>query len=390
MRVCIVLNTDLYSPWPVLRAMREVQLLRKLGRQVVVVSWIKDEASPFPVWEVRDGVTIRRVKFAPPKRPAARAVGYRQISKMFAREIVAQRPDAVLCHDLEMLWAAVMAGRSLRVPILYHAHEDWPAMVSQRSRVEAIAFSRLERRLVRWVDHVYTVNDAFAMRYREWGKPVTVQYGSKPLADMPLLTEAERTELRGKFGFLPGDVLVGIAGALGKGWALEPIFDAVAPLPASVKVFVVGGYPEKIGAANALVKDRGLENRVAFTGPLPTPDYLRHTSVLDIGLAVFHAMSENLRGVLPLKLFDYMGLGIPTVISDFPAMRKIAIDECGFALAADPDDPASVRKAIGTLVDDPARRRAMSEAALRCFREKYCWERQEEVLAASHPIFRAG
>ena len=388
MRVCLVLNTDLYEPWPVLRAMREVRLLRALGREVAVVSWIKDESAPWPLREVRDGVQVRRVTFAPPKRPMARALGYRSISRMFAREIAALRPDAILCHDLEMLWASVMAGRTLRVPVLYHAHEDWPAMVSERSPLEARVFAKLERRLCERVDHVYTVGEELAEKYRAWGRPVTVQYGSKAAAEMPRLPQAQRAEVRAAAGFATSDLLVGIAGSLGRDEALPTIMDAIATMEPHVKLFVVGGLPGKVAAARSLAAEKGLGDRVAFTGPLPTAEYLRRTAVLDVGLALFHLTSANQRYVVPLKMFDYMGLGVPMVASDFPSMRRIAVDGCGCAVAADSRDPASIRAAVEGLVRDPDRRRAMSAAALRCFESTYCWERQEEALRASHPVFR--
>ena len=387
MRVCLVLHTDLFEPWPVLRAIREVRTLRALGRDVSVVSWIKDEAAPWPVDEVRDGIRIRRVKFAPPKGAMARALGYRLISKMFAKEIMAQRADAILCHDLEMLWASVIAGRSQGVPVLYHAHEDWPAMVSERNPLEGRAFARLERRLVSRVDHVYTVGEELAAKYRGWGKAVTVQYGSKSLAEMPRLSPAARSEIRAAFGFQGTDFLVGVAGSLGRDEALEAILEAIAPMAPRVKLFVVGGLEAKVAAAKALATSKGLENRVAFTGRLPTPEYLRHTATLDLGLALFHPTSPNLLNVVPLKLFDYMGLGIPVVVSDFPAMQKI-VEACDFGVTANPVDPKSIRDAIAKLERDPERRRGMSESALGCFERTYCWERQEEALLASHPIFR--
>ncbi len=387
MRVCIVLHTDLFEPWPVLRAQREVDVLKELGREVVVVSWIKDESSPLPIHEVRDGVRIRRVKFRPPSGPLARALGYRRISRMFAREIQATRPDAILCHGLERLWSAVMAGRTLHVPILYHAHEDWPAMVSERNPLEARAFSNLERRLVRYVDHVYTVGEELAAKYRAWGKAVTVQYGSKAITDLPRLSETEKAEIRKAFGFDSRDILVGIAGSLGRDEALPSIFDAIATMPGPVKLFIVGGLPRKVEAAKALVEEHGLAGRVAFTGQMSTPTYLRHVAILDIGLALFYPTSANQSVVVPLKLFDYMGFGIPVIVSDFESMRRI-VDTYGFGLTADPKDEESIARAVGSLVDDPERRRAMSAAALRSFETTYAWERQKEALFKSHPVFR--
>ena len=389
MRVCIVLHTDLFHPWPVLRPMREAEVLRSAGREVHVVSWIKDLAADWPAHEVRDGLEITRIKLAPPRGRWKRGAGYRAVMERFAGEIVSLKPDAILCHDLEMLWASVMAKRELGVPLLYHAHENWPAMVSERSFMEGLAFGFLERWLIRDVDHVYTVGEVLASRYRAWGKPVTVQYGSKSLAEMPRMTGASIAARRAQRGFAPEDFVVGIAGSLGRDEAIPVILEALAALPASTKLHVVGGLPERIASARNIVSRLGLPDRVSFTGPLQTSAYLEDTALLDVGLAIFYPTSANQRFVVPLKLFDYMGLGVPAVVSDFPEMRRIAVETCHFGVAVSPRDPRAIRQAISDLASNPHRRESMRNAAFACFEDTFAWERQREILEASHPIFRA-
>ena len=318
-----------------------------------------------------------------------RGAGYRAVMERFAREIISLKPDAILCHDLEMLWASAMAKRKLGVPLLYHAHENWPAMVSERSFVEGLVFGFLERRLIRDVDHVYTVGEALASRYRAWGKPVTVQYGSKSLPEMPRMTGDSIAERRAQRGFAPEDFVVGIAGSLGRDESLPVILEAIAGLPSSLKLRVVGGLPERIGSARNMVSRLGLAERVSFTGPLPTPAYLEETALLDVGLAIFYPTSANQRFVVPLKLFDYMGLGVPVVVSDFPEMRRIAVETCQFGVAVSPRDPQAIRNAISDLGSNPSRRESMRNAAFACFAHTFAWERQREILEASHPIFRA-
>jgi glycosyltransferase involved in cell wall biosynthesis len=368
--------------------MREAQLLRELGREVVVFSWIKDPSSVAPDQETREGIEIRRAKVAPPRSPLARALGYRSIMRRFAEAIVALKPGAIICHDLEMLWSAVLAKRALGVPLLYHAHEDWPAMVSERSRLEGMVFRRLEQRLVREVDHVYTVGEELAKKYRAWGKPTTVQYGSKALADMPHLTDQEKRAIREEVGWRMEDPIVCIAGSLGRDEALPAILEAIKPLDDRVRLFIVGGLPEKVRAAMALADAKGLNGRVASTGPLPTAGYLRRVAACDIGLALFYETSRNQRFVAPLKLFDYMGVGLPAIVSDSPEMKRIVVEDCGFGLAVDPRDPVAIRMAMTRLLEGERLRASMREAALACFRERYCWDRMRESLRASHPIFR--
>jgi len=366
--------------------MFEARVLRRLGREVYVFSWIKDVASPLPEEEVRDGLRIRRRKVAAPRGLLGRTVGFRRITKQFAEEIGSLRPDAIICHDLEMLWASVRAGRALRIPVLYHAHEDWPAMVSEQSRLEGLIFGLLERRLVRFVDHIYAAGEERARRYRRWGKAVTVIYGAKSLSEMPPISEADRLAIRAAAGFAATDAVVGIAGSLGRDEAVPTVLDALALLPESVKLYIVGGGERKVAETKALVEARGMSSRVSFTGRLPTPEYLRQTAAIDVGLALYFPTTKNQTTVVPLKLFDYMGLGIPAIVSDFPEMRRI-VETCECGLAVNPSDAKGIRAAVQRLDADPEERRRMGQRARDCFVHMYSWERQEESVRKSHPIF---
>src|SRR5436309_15939695 len=103
MRVCIVLHTDLLHPWPVLRPMREIEVLRAAGREVHVVSWIKAPSARWPGHESQAGLEIHRVKLAPPRGRWKRGSGYRAGMVRVAREIVSVRPAAIRSHDLVIL-----------------------------------------------------------------------------------------------------------------------------------------------------------------------------------------------------------------------------------------------------------------------------------------------
>ena len=386
-RVCIALHADLFEPWPIVRPMFEARVLRRLGREVCVYSWIKDPASPLAQEEIRDGLRIRRRKLAPPRGFFSRVLGFRRMSKDFAAEIASLRPDAILSHDLEMLWASVLAGRSLHVPVLYHAHEDWPAMVSERSRLEGFVFGFLEHRLLKSVDHVYAAGEERAERFRRMGKAVTVIYGAKSLSEIPRITDHDRASIRAAAGFRPEDVVLGIAGSLGRDEAVPAVLEAMASLAPHVKLYVVGGGDAKVADAMALAAARGLSGRVLFTGRLPTPEYLRQTAALDLGLALYFPTTKNQTTVVPLKLFDYMGLGIPILGSDFPELRRILLETCACGAVTDPADAAAIRGAIQDLIADPNRLREMGRRAREGFATLYCQERQEEALRRSHLIF---
>jgi glycosyltransferase involved in cell wall biosynthesis len=386
-RVCIVLHSDLFEPWPIVRPMFEARVLRRKGREVCIFSWIKDPASPLPEEEVRDGLRVRRSKVPAPQGAFGRTIGFRRITRRFAAEIASLKPDAIVCHDLEMLWASVLAGRRLRIPVLYHAHEDWPAMVSERSRLEGFLFGLLERFLVRFVDHIYAAGEERADRFRRWRKPVTVIYGAKALSEIPYLTEQDRAATRTKAGFQSGEIVLGIAGSLGRDEGVPTVLEAMASLPSTVKLYVVGGGESKVAETKALADRRGMSSRVTFTGRLPTREYLRQIAAIDVGLALYFPTTKNQTSVVPLKLFDYMALGIPILGSSFAEMRNIVEVTCGCGTTTNPEDATAVRRAIEAFIGIHARRKEMGRRGQECFRNRYCQDRQEDALLRSHPVF---
>ncbi len=153
-----------------------------------------------------------------------------------------------------------------------------------------------------------------------------------------------------------------------------------------MKLYIVGGGEGKVAETKALVEARGMSSRVSFTGRLPTPEYLRQTAAIDVGLALYFPTTKNQTTVVPLKLFDYMGLGIPAIVSDFPEMRRI-VETCECGLAVNPSDAKGIRAAVQRLDADPEERRRMGQRARDCFVHTYSWERQEESVRKSHPIF---
>jgi len=387
MKVCVILRADLYRPWPILRAAREVELLRSQGKDVTVVSWIKEKNSTLPPTEVVGEVEIRRIFLEPPKSILFRFPAFLKANKSLARAAIDTEADALLVHDLEVLRAGVLAKKRLGVPLVYHAHEDWPAMVSERSGLEARVFSFLERRYCKIVDNVLVPSKGIGKKYVEWGLKVTVQYASKSIDGLPTVTPEKRADLRARYGIKEADLVVGLAGSLGRAEAFDNILAAMKELPESVKLLVVGGLEEKVRSAKQAVASAGLAQRVRFTGFLDPTPYMEHVGVLDVGLALFIGKTLNVIQVAPIKLFDYMAMGVPMVASEFPAMKEI-IEECGCGITANSEDPHSIASAIKMFFDHPDQRAQASRKARLAFESKFSWERQQIALKEASSVFR--
>jgi len=84
---------------------------------------------------------------------------------------------------------------------------------------------------------------------------------------------------------------------------------------------------------------------------------------------------------MPMKLFEYMALGLPVVASDFSAWRAIVeTSRCG--LLVDPLDARAIARAIGYLLEHPDEANAMGRRGRDAAMARYTWDSQADRLVA--------
>src|SRR5690606_10742188 len=105
---------------------------------------------------------------------------------------------------------------------------------------------------------------------------------------------------------------------------------------------VVGEGPAREDIARR-ARERGVADRVTFTGLVPRDDIANVVAAFDIAL-----QPDVVPYASPLKLFEYMILGCAIVAPDTPNIREVLTDGDGAALF-DTADPAAFRGAIDRL-----------------------------------------
>ncbi|HXR26998.1 MAG TPA: glycosyltransferase, partial [Candidatus Baltobacteraceae bacterium] len=89
----------------------------------------------------------------------------------------------------------------------------------------------------------------------------------------------------------------------------------------------------------------------------------------------------------PNKLFESLAAGLPVVSSDFPARRRIILDDPAGPLGAvcDPTDPAALAAALaGLLALAPAERAALRARVLAAAHARYTWDRQAAIAIEAY------
>jgi glycosyltransferase involved in cell wall biosynthesis len=115
-----------------------------------------------------------------------------------------------------------------------------------------------------------------------------------------------------------------------------------------------------------------LPHNVLWLGWRPHPEVLKLYRMAKLGAVVLHS-TPNHRCALPVKLFEYLGAGLPTIISDFPEYKEF-LQGCG--IAVDPQNVTAIRSAVSVLLADNAMLTKMSARARQRVVVLFSWENE--------------
>jgi len=264
------------------------------------------------------------------------------------------RFDVVHAHLPYAAIGARMAVRRMgesRPRLVYTEHNTWPRYRPATRRLNARTFPLN--------DAVIAVSDrvASSMRLGPDGPPVTVIPNG---VDSEGLGAAARTreDARRDLGVPAEGLVVGTVGGITakKGHAvLVRAARAVVDAHPDAR-FVFVGLPIDPDPVRAEIDRAGLGDRVVLAG------YREEAARLMRAFDVY-CLPSRFEG-MPVSLLEAMALGIPAVATAVGGVPEVVADGEDVLLVP-PDDPVALAATLISLLGDPARRRAVGEAAAR-------------------------
>lgn len=269
------------------------------------------------------------------------------------------QPRVVGAMDFFALSAARSVARASSAPLFYDMREFTFALGPLQGRGwKQRVITMMERRLLRHVDRVIvtgTLDAEIVQRYYHLTETPTVVMNTPPFQP-PVAS----TILRERSGIPAEHTVVVYQGVVHHGRGIEPMLRALQALP-DVHLCVVGEGPAR-AALQQRAQELGVDHRTHWLGAVPYDELHAITCSADIGLCAIEPVSLSYEYALPNKLFEYMMAGIPSIVSDLPALRAQLAEIPAGILVSRGLDVAELVDAVHRL-RMPATRQLMQEAA---------------------------
>jgi glycosyltransferase involved in cell wall biosynthesis len=273
-------------------------------------------------------------------------------------------------HDPELIVAGLEIKKQTKARVIYDCHEDNVSYMLQKKYIPtpirgllAAAIRHQELKASKMLDAIVTADEEMRRYFLQKGANRVVRVDNFPRLDLFLEQEND---------ILPKYDIV-YHGSIPK-YHLETCFAVDTELVKrglELKWLFIGKYSD-LDWAKDEIKKKKAENRITLKGVVQHESISRWVRLGRIGIIPLPNYPKFKRNV-PTKLFEFMALNMPVVLSDLPPSRPFVGDgKC--AIMVNPDSPAEYADAISYLITHPNRCTEMGQEGRRRVVSNYNWE----------------
>jgi len=372
-----------YYPLAEPRVEREARAARDAGYRVVVVALRGDGEAPR---ETVEGVEVRRlpVRHHRGASLAALVVEYILFTVLATVEVLRlvlqRRLRVVQVHaPPDFLVLAALSARLRGARVVLDIHDLSPDLFGARFGERSVVVRLLravQRGATALVDEVITVHEPYRRELVAANVPP-----AKIEVVMNCVEEDVAARATAAASRANGAFTLAYHGTLTHWYGVDLLVDAVGRLRTAdvdIRALVVGDGDE-LDALRARARDHCVAEAIEFSGRyIPREQALRLVAGAQCGVIPNRPSALN-RFALSSKLFEYVALGMPVVVSRLETLAAhFADDEVTFF---EPGSAESLAAAIRWVVEHPADAKARAECATERART-YTWTQQRERYLA--------
>jgi len=332
--------------------------------------------------EQLDGIDVQRtyIYAAPNRGRLRRMISY--ASFMYSarwlggRRVRDPKPDVVIATSPQLLCglAGYRLARSMGVPFIFEVRDLWPesllAVGAMKENWLVRHLERVARRLYDGADRIVTVGDGYRDRIHElYGTPLEKMSVVTNGVDAELFRPGERdNEIRRELGW--GDRFVVLyLGTHGMAHALDKVLEAARELAGHNEIlFAFVGEGARKDELKRLASEWRLPN-VQFIDVQPRERVPAFYAACDLGLVTLRN-APLFQEVLPSKIFEYLGMERPVLLSVDGQARRL-VEEAGAGEFVRPEDVPAMVEAVLRLSGDRERLAEMGRSGRRHVLDHY-------------------
>ncbi|EUJ51011.1 glycosyltransferase [Paenilisteria rocourtiae] len=281
-------------------------------------------------------------------------------------------------HDPELL-TLVPFIRKMKPDgiIIYDMHENFPEAVKSKNWLPksirkplAKSIQKIEKRLMRNLDGIIFAEESYKKYYEHvkadkidiynYPTHMAKNIDNKSAKPLTMIYIGRIAKVRGIFEMLE----------------LVKMFQEEGT---EIKLQLIGlADNDLLQEMQAFIQGNRLEKMVEYSSYIEYSKIKEYYSKADIGLCLLHPIPNYLES-LATKIFEYMAMSLPMVVSDFPAWKKVITEnDCG--LVVNPLNIIEVKNAIQRLMEDNCKRKELGANGRKNYIKKYNWDIEGEKL----------
>lgn len=274
-------------------------------------------------------------------------------------------------HDPEL----ILTGFILRLfgkKVIYDVHEDVPKSLLGREwlpkwilKILAFKFKIIENQFSRTFNGIITATPAITERFRKVNTHTTTiqNFSQRSIANQKEIVFSNRKDIC-------------YIGAISKIRGIIPLMDALSYCNPEITLQLAGSFIH--ASIEEEVKKHPNFSRVQFHGQLKRKELQAIYDQSFAGLVTFLPVPNHM-DAQPNKFFEYMGAGLPLIVSDFPFWKDL-VEKNEIGYCVNPENPKVIADAINKLYLDKARAKEMGTKGRNLILEKYNWENEKQKL----------
>jgi len=286
-----------------------------------------------------------------------------------AKELLARRDEFDIVHDNQSLGYGLLRLIRAGVPLVSTVHH--PITVDRRHEVDAATslgrklslrrwygFTRMQARVARRIPTLLTVSESSA---DDIVAEFAVRRGNVRVVPVGVETDVFRPPALPR---VPGRI-VAVSSSDSPMKGARVLLEAVAKLRTERDVeLVVVGRPKADGPVARAVDELGISDDVRFVTGLSDP------ALAELFGSAEAAVVPSLYEGFSIPAVEAMACGTPLVASRGGALPEV-VGDCGVLVEA--GNPSDLAAALGSLLDDEPRRRALGAAGRRRVEDRFTW-----------------